>query len=115
MYNTETGSGGIVTRAPQADVQPPADYNLWEERKKARKKRQEEWLETDIQAKYQQRKRANELYEKRYFENFAWQKSLNARNLLGNKIDSLSMNASMTDAAMVYEASSLSADSGVGF
>ena len=115
MYNTEAGSGGIVTRAPQADAQPPADYNLWEERKKARKKRQEEWLEADIQAKYQQRKRANELYEKRYFENLAWQKSLNARNLLGNKIDNLSMNASMTDAAMVYEASSLSAVSGVGF
>ncbi len=40
--------------------------------------------------------------------------SLNARNLLGNETDSLSMNASMTDAAMVYEASSLSAASGFG-
>ena len=114
MYNTAAGSSGIVTRAPQADAQPPKDYNLWEERKKARKKRQEEWLEADIQAKYQQRKRINEMYEKRYYENVAWQKTLNARNLLGNNMDSTAMKPNMTDATMVYEAAGLSAASGFG-
>ena len=114
MYNTEAGSGGIVTRAPQADAQPPKDYNLWEERKKARKKRQEEWLEADIQAKYQQRKRANELYEKRYYENLAWQKTLNSRSLFGNITDGTFMKPSMTDATMIYETSSLSDAFGIG-
>ena len=114
MYNTEAGGGGIVTRAPQADAQPPKDYNLWEARKKARKKRQEEWLEADIQAKYQQRKRINEMYEKRYYENVVWQKTLNARNLLGNNMDSTAMKPNMTDATMVYEAAGLSAASGFG-
>ncbi len=114
MYNTEAGSGGIVTRAPQADAQPPKDYNLWEERRKARKKRQEEWLEADIQAKYQQRKRINEMYEKRYYENVAWQKTLNARILLGNNMDSAAMKPNMTDATMVYKAAGLSAASGFG-
>ena len=112
MYNTEAGSGGIVTRAPQADAQPPKDYNLWEERKKARKKRQEEWLEADIQTKYQQRKRANELYEKGYYENLAWQKTLNSRSLFGNITDDAFMKPSMTDAALAYETASFFAAAG---
>ena len=36
MYNSAK-AGGIETRGPQADIQPPADYNLWEERRKAKR------------------------------------------------------------------------------
>lgn len=113
MYHAAAGSGGIVTSAPHADAQPPADYNLWEERRKARKERQKELLEAEIQARYQQRKRANELYERRFFDNLAWQKTLSARKLLGDKMDTATKKTSMMDGMMAYDAGSLFSGSGL--
>jgi len=75
MYEAECARGGITTRGPQADVQPPKDYDLWEERRKARKRKQKELLEEELQAKYEQRKYVNYLNQKKYLEHKALQSS----------------------------------------
>ena len=114
MYNTAAGSSGIVTRAPQADAQPPKDYNLWEERRKARKEKQKELMEAEIQARIMQRKRANELSEQRYFEDQAWQKTLASRELISDSLDSTAMKANASGAAMMYETNMITAGMGMG-
>ncbi|MCR5302681.1 MAG: hypothetical protein K6E49_09620 [Lachnospiraceae bacterium] len=61
--------GGIVTRGLQADFQPMADYNLWEEKRRALQKKRKDLIEADIQAKYMQKKRLEEMYERKYYQN----------------------------------------------
>ena len=62
MYNSSGGGNGIVTNAPQAHMQPPKDYDLWEERRKARKKRLKELMEDEMQAKYEYHRRMMDYY-----------------------------------------------------
>ena len=69
MYNSAKGTGGIETRGPHADLQPPADYNLWEERRKARRRKRKEQIDDEILANYYQKKHQNELYERKLYEN----------------------------------------------
>ena len=107
MYNAECGKGGITTRAPQADAQPPADYNLWEEQRKIRRRKQKELLDEEIQAKYEQRKRLNEYYEKKYYNQKALQRSLGSAEMLKTKGTALSMQHLPAGVAASYEASFL--------
>ena len=110
MYNTECGKGGITTRAPQADAQPPADYNLWEEQRKARRRKQKELLDEEIQAKYEQLKRLNEYYEKKYYNQKTLQKSLGSDDVLKTKGMSVSMPHLPAEVAATYESSFMTMD-----
>lgn len=67
-YNAISGNGGIVTKGPQADLVPPADYNLWEEQQKARRKKRRELIEEEIQAKYEQKKRIDTMYNQKFLQ-----------------------------------------------
>ena len=104
MYEAECAGGGITTRAPQADVEPPKDYNLWEERRKARKRKQKELLEEELQAKYEQRKYINNLNQKKYFEHKALQGSGSIEEILGVRSMDASMKPTPASGAASYEA-----------
>ena len=110
MYNAECGSGGITTRAPRADAQPPSDYNLWEEQRKARRRKQKELLEADIQAKYEQRKRIDDYYDHKYMEEKALQRSLWAGEMIRARSTGTGVKHSPAGTAASYEASFMMTD-----
>ncbi len=60
MYIAESGSEGIVTRAPRADRQPQKNYNLWNTMRRSGLKRQQELLEENMQFRLQTRKQISE-------------------------------------------------------
>lgn len=60
MYIAESGSDGIVTRAPRADRQPQKNYNLWNTMRRSGLKRQQELLEENMQFRSQTRKQISE-------------------------------------------------------
>ena len=60
MYIAESGSEGIVTRAPRADRQPQKNYNLWNTMRRSGLKRQQELLEENMQFRSQTRKQISE-------------------------------------------------------
>lgn len=62
MYNAGKGGMGIVTNASKAHMQPPKDYDIQEEKRKARKKRMKELLEDEMQAKYEYHRRMASFY-----------------------------------------------------
>ena len=109
-YNVATTGGGIVTRGPQADLQPPADYNLWEEKRKARQKKRKELIEADIQAKYMQKKRLDEIYENKYYQNKALESSRNAARFFDTRNNVTSLIKSPASIAASYEAAFMTAD-----
>ena len=109
-YNAATAGGGIVTRGPQADLQPPADYNLWEEKRKARQKKRKELIEADIQAKYMQKKRLNEMYENKYYQNKALESSRNTARFFDTRNNTPSVMKSPASIAASYEAAFMTAD-----
>lgn len=109
-YNAATAGGGIVTRGPQADLQPPADYNLWEEKRKARQKKRKELIEADIQAKYMQKKRLDEIYENKYYQNKALESSRNAARFFDTRNNVTSLIKSPASIAASYEVAFMTAD-----
>ena len=58
LYMAESEQSGIVTKGRQADAQPPKNYNIWEEMKRASRRKQEELIGADIQVKMQEKKQA---------------------------------------------------------
>ena len=104
MYNAECGKGGITTRAPQADFEPPEDYDLWEERRKKRKRKQKELLDEELQAKYLQRKYINNLSQVKYFENKALQGSGRVEDIIGARSRVNMMKPTPAGGAASYEA-----------
>ena len=60
MYIAESGSNGIVTRAPRADRQPQKNYSLWNTMRRSGLKRQQELLEANTQFRTQQKKQISE-------------------------------------------------------
>ncbi len=85
MYNSAKSAGGIETRGPQADLQPPADYNLWEERRKAKRRKRKEQLDEEIMAQYYQKKRIDGMYEIKLFENKEFERSRGAAEMIGSQ------------------------------
>ena len=86
MYKSAK-AGGIETRGPQADLQPPADYNLWEERRKAKRCKRKEQLDEEIMAQYYRKKNLNDTYEKKLFANKELTRSRRAAELTGSRSD----------------------------
>ena len=109
MYNSAK-SGGIETRAPQADMQPPADYDLWEERRKARSRKKKQ-LDDEILANYFQKKRINEKNINEYYENKALERSRSVAEMIGSRNNSLHIpKLSMASGTAFYEASFMTSD-----
>ena len=104
MYNAECGKGGITTRAPQADFEPPEDYDLWEERRKKKRRKQKELLDEELQAKYLQRKYLNSLNQKKYFDNKALQGSGSVEDIIGARRRANMMKPAPSGGAASYEA-----------
>ena len=94
MFQSASAGGSITTRAPQADAQPPKDYNLWEERakeKRAKQKKQqhEEMLEELLQSRINYRSRMNELLTQKYYAQVDYQKQLNSDFLQGQDVNKI--------------------------
>ena len=111
MYNSAKGTGGIETRGPQADLQPPADYNLWEERRKARRRKRKEQIDDEILANYYQKKHQNELYERKLYENKELARLRSAAEMMGLRSNaSHESKISMASGTAYYEAAFMTSD-----
>lgn len=110
MYNSAK-TGGIETRGPQADLQPPADYNLWEERRKAKRRKRKEQLDEELLAKYYQKKHQNQLYERKLYENKEFARSRSAAEMIGSRSNtSHEPKLSIASGTAFYEAAFMTSD-----
>ena len=110
MYNSAK-AGGIETRGPQADLQPPADYNLWEERRKAKRRKRKEQLDEEIMSQYYQKKHLNDLYEKKLYENKELARSRSVAEMIGSRSNtSHEPKLSMASGTAFYEAAFMTSD-----
>lgn len=110
MYNSAK-AGGIETRGPQADLQPPADYNLWEERRKAKRRKRKEQLDEGIMSQYYQKKHLNDLYEKKLYENKELARSRSVAEMIGSRSNtSHAPKLSMASGTAFYEAVFMTSD-----
>lgn len=110
MYNSAK-AGGIETRGPQADLQPPADYNLWEERRKAKRRKRKEQLDEEIMSQYYQKKHLNDLYEKKLYENKELARSRSVAEMIGSRSNtSHAPKLSMASGTAFYEAAFMTSD-----
>ncbi len=110
MYNSAK-TGGIETRCPQADLQPPADYNLWEERRKAKRRKRKEQLDEEIMSQYYQKKHLNDLYEKKLYENKELARSRSVAEMIGSRSNtSHAPKLSMASGTAFYEAAFMTSD-----
>ena len=110
MYNSAK-EGGIETRGPQADLQPPADYNLWEERRKAKRRKRKEQLDEEIMSQYYQKKHLNDLYEKKLYENKELARSRSVAEMIGSRSNtSHEPKLSMASGTAFYEAAFMTSD-----
>ena len=111
MYNSAKSAGGIETRGPQADLQPPADYNLWEERRKAKRRKRKEQLDEEIMDQYYQKKRIDGMYEIKLFENKELERSRGAAEMIGSQNNtSHAPKLSMASGMAFYEAAFMTSD-----
>ncbi len=110
MYKSAK-AGGIETRGPQADIQPPADYNLWEERRKAKRRKRKEQLDEEIMAQYYQKKHLNDMYEKKLFVNKELTRPRRVAELTGSRSNSSNApRLSMASGMAFYEATFMTSD-----
>lgn len=110
MYNSAK-AGGIETRGPQADLQPPADYNLWEERRKAKRRKRKEQLDEEIMSQYYQKKHLNDLYKKKLYENKELARSRSVAEMIGSRSNtSHAPKLSMASGTAFYEAAFMTSD-----
>ena len=110
MYNSAK-TGGIETRGPQADLQPPADYNLWEERRKAKRRKRKEQLDEEIMSQYYQKKHLNDLNEKKLYENKELARSRSVAEMIGSRSNtSHAPKLSMANGTAFYEAAFMTSD-----
>lgn len=111
MYNSAKATGGIETRGPQADLQPPADYNLWEERRKAKRRKRKEQLDEEIMARYYQKKRIDGMYERKLYENMELERSRTAAEMIGSRSNtSHAPKLSMASGMAFYKAAFMTSD-----
>ena len=104
-FNEGITGDSMLFKGPQADAQPPADYDLWEERRRVRKQRTKELIEAEIQSRIQYTKRINAMYEQKYFDHQQLLRSMDPQDVLNIGTGSYDSPVSPSAAAASYEAS----------